>query len=120
VSANALGSVSCRSTRCVVVDNGVGSVTATNPTGGAAAWKVAQLVDSTILSGVSCPSISFCVAVAYGGSVATSGKPAGGPATWSVNHANGSNFLTSVSCPTISLCVAVDQNGSVVIGTRSA
>ena len=38
-------------------------VTSTDPTGGAASWKLTNVDGSNDLSGISCPTVSLCVAV---------------------------------------------------------
>jgi hypothetical protein len=97
------------------VDSSGNVVTSSNPTGGAAAWTLTNLVGGH-LRGVSCPSSSLCVAVGDSGNVATSDNPIGGAAAWTVTHVDGSNSLNGVSCPSSGLCVAVDRSGNVVIG----
>ena len=91
-------------------------VTATDPTGGDAAWTAAS-VGPDPLTGMSCPSSSLCVGVDVGGKVLTSTDPTGGSGAWStLDVANADGFPTSfedVSCPSVSLCVAVDFSGNV-------
>jgi hypothetical protein len=92
-------------------------VTSTNPTGGPAAWKVANAVDPGVV-GLSCPSITLCVAVG-GNDVSTSTNPNGGSTDWTVAHLlTGSNSLTDVSCPTVNLCVALDDAGNVFTSSK--
>lgn len=106
--------------------SGFGSVvTSTDPTGGAGAWSVANVDDSNILAGVSCPSTSLCVAVGgparfavSSANVVTSTNPTGGAGAWSAPASiDGGSSLTGISCPSPSLCVAVDGRGNVVTST---
>src|SRR5439155_851785 len=108
-----LSDVSCPSSGlCFAVDNAGNLVASSNPTGGAAAWKVTKVDGSNSLSGPSCPSSSLCVAVDVNGNVVTSSNPTGGATAWRVTNVDGSNSLTGVSCPIRSLCVAVEGAGN--------
>ena len=66
------------------VDGNGNVVTSSNPTGGAAAWKVTAV--RRWLGGVSCPSSGLCVAVDGSGNVLTSSNPTGGAAAWTVTQ----------------------------------
>jgi hypothetical protein len=117
--------VSCAATGlCVAVDYDGNVVTSTNPTGGAAAWKVTKVDPAGGLQGVSCPSTSSGVAVDINGNVVASTNPAGGASAWKVTHVVGGSSqvggLSGVSCPSIALCVAVAQNGYVIASTNPA
>jgi PASTA domain len=116
--------MTCPSTSlCVAGDDSGNVVTSTNPTGGAAAWKVTHLSSEPIIR-VACASSSLCVAVAgHGDEVFTSTNPTGGAAAWSetdglVDSSNGSDVLSGLSCPSTSLCVASDLDGSVLYSTN--
>jgi hypothetical protein len=92
-------------------------VTFTNPTGGAAAWKLTHVLGTNLVVGVSCPSVALCVAVDYGGNVVTSRNPTGGAAASKVAHV-GVSELWGVSCASTSLCVAVDNVGYVAASSN--
>ena len=109
-------------------------VTSSNPTGGAAAWKVTHVYGRAgcaptatqapcSLNGMSCPSTDLCVAVESDGGVVTSSNPTGGAVAWKVTHlfdasALGSNLLRAVSCPSSNLCVAIEIPGSVLTSSK--
>ena len=61
----------------MAVDASGDVVTSTDPTGGAAAWKVANVDGSSYLSAISCPTISLCVAVDDWGKAVTGVKHRG-------------------------------------------
>ena len=116
--------VSCPSSAlCTAIDASGNVLTASDPTGYEAAWKIAH-VDGTPLSAVSCPSASLCVAVDYyGGNVLTSTDPTGGATAWrsaQVDPPTGPDGpnMTAISCPSTSLCVVVDNSGNVVTSTN--
>jgi hypothetical protein len=100
---------------CVAVDDQGNVVTSSNPTGGAGAWSVTNVLVSTPLTSVSCPSVSLCVGV--GGGIVTSTNPTGGEKAWTPALSPDNNLLTGVSCPSPNLCVAVDNRGNVVTST---
>jgi hypothetical protein len=102
--------------------------TSSNPTGGAAAWKVFRgpegsdysgpppppgappNVQTPHIKGVACPSPGLCVAVSANGDVYTSRSPLGGAAAWARTDVDGDEYdthLEAVSCPTSSFCLAV-------------
>jgi hypothetical protein len=91
-------------------------VTATNPTGAAAAWTVTHL-EAQGLDAVSCPSASLCVAVDNLGQVETTSTPTGDASASTLARVDGFNALLGVSCPSAALCVAVDGSGNAVVGT---
>jgi hypothetical protein len=109
-------SVSCPdATICVAVDYGGNVYVSTNPGGGRAAWSVAAVDPSTMVSqnpnatmtGVSCADPSLCVAVDQSGNVVTSTNPGGGAGAWVLSGIDGQAVLSGVSCPDEHLCVAV-------------
>ena len=111
---NPLYGVSCSTSGlCVAVDASAGNVvTSSNPTGGAAAWTVTRVDDTSALSGVSCASSGLCVAVDASGDVVTSSNPTAGAAAWTVTNVDGTTPLNRVSCPSSGLCVAVGGGGN--------
>jgi hypothetical protein len=131
-----LTGVSCASiSLCVAFDapdveapqgEGPGNVvTSTDPTAGAAAWKLAHVDPHRTINSVSCPSTSLCVAVDNAGNVLTSTDPTGGAGAWTLAAVDPgtdtgvvSSGLTGVSCPSVSLCVAVDIEGDVLTSTN--
>jgi hypothetical protein len=106
--------VSCPSPQLCVAVSFKGLIyTATEPTGSAAAWSVADLDSSgpsTHLYGISCPSPSFCAAAAGSGKIVTSTNPTGGAAAWSTTQLEQPLELRGVSCVSQSLCVAVGDD----------
>jgi hypothetical protein len=114
----ALADVSCPSSSlCVAVDDAGNLIASTNPTGGAAAWTVADVDGTATLLGVSCASGSLCVAV-DGTNVLTSADPAGGVAEWAATPTR--LAPSKVSCPSRSLCVGVDAGGDAVSSSDPA
>ena len=115
----------CPATSLCVASGGDGGYggfyTSTDPAGGAATWAFSETDLGSLISGVSCASVSLCVAVDQSGDVFTSTDPAGGAGTWSFGtiDPDGSD-LTGVSCPSASLCVAVDLNGAIFASTDPA
>ena len=110
-----LRSVDCPSRQlCVAVSFEGQILTSTDPTGGAGAWKVADLASegpNIHFYGVSCPSVSFCAASAGGAKVATSTNPAGGASAWTVTQLQGPMELRGISCYSAVLCAAVGDDG---------
>jgi len=124
-----LSSVSCPTPGlCVTVDESGNVVSSTNPTGGAAAWKVTRLDSEgaggpyAIHTSVSCPTSSLCVGVGEDdqarGFEVSSTDPTGGLPAWTRTVQIGGSILNSVSCTTGSLCVAVSYWGDVVTSTK--
>lgn len=104
---------------CVAGVEGGNVVTSTNPTGGAAAWKVTHVAGANEVSLVSCPSISLCIVVDVTGNIVSSSNPTGGPAAWTVTQVDGpEDNPSSMSCPGISFCVVVDESGNVLTSTN--
>ncbi len=107
--------VSCPSPQLCVAVSFEGLIyTATEPTGSAAAWSVADLDGSgpsTHLYGVSCPSPSFCAAAAGKGKIVTSTDPTGEAAAWSTTQLEQPLELRGISCASPSFCVAVGDDG---------
>ena len=119
--SHTLTGVSCTTTPttlCVASDANGNVVTSTNPTGGAAAWTVADADSSNALYGISCPTAGLCVSVDSNGSVVTSSNPTGGASKWISEDADPGNFFSSVSCSSATLCVAADDEGNVVTSTN--
>lgn len=126
-----LEGVSCPSvTFCVAVSGGKkqrfnprtsGKVlTSSNPTGGAAAWKVTQLDTDYDLRGVSCSSPSLCVAVGQFGEILVSTDPAGGPSAWrDAGEPGGPGHLQAVTCVP-GLCIAGNAGGNLLANTDPA
>jgi hypothetical protein len=70
-----LSAISCPTVSlCVATDASGDVVTSTDPTGGAAAWKVTNVDGSSYLSAISCPTTSLCVAVDEWGKAVTGGR----------------------------------------------
>ena len=106
-----LSDVSCPSIGfCVAIDSG-NVVTSRNPTGGAAAWAMANVDSSNDVQGVSCPTINLCVAVDHFSNVVTSTNPTGQVPTWTVTNLSGIGVssLSSIFCPRSELCIAVGE-----------
>jgi hypothetical protein len=71
-----IDSVSCPSTSmCVAVDERGNVFTSSDPTGGVAAWTMADVDGANSLRGVSCPSTSICIAVDNIGDVVVGSMP---------------------------------------------
>jgi hypothetical protein len=95
----------------------VGSLlVSTDPTGGAAAWKVIDAPGGAgDLEGIDCVG-SLCAAGNATGNILTSTDPAAG-APWTEAKAGIAALVTGVSCPTATACLGVDNNGSVLTST---
>lgn len=96
----------------------------TDPTGGAAAWKVTPLSGEkephTHMTGISCPSPALCIAVAYGSKIVRSTDPTGDASAWTEIELPERLDFRGVSCPTASFCAAVDNEGAIAISTDPA
>lgn len=104
--------------------------TATDPTGPAGAWSVADLSPegpNTHIYGVSCPTASFCVAVGArggirpentdAGQILSSANPLAG--AWRQVEPTGTEGgFFGVSCPGISLCVSGDAIGHMLVSAN--
>lgn len=116
--------VSCPSSQLCVAVTFEGDVyTASDPTGRAAAWSVADADGggpNTHFYGVSCPSPALCVAVAGDGRIATSTAPTGGSLYWSTTQLDESLELRGISCPALNFCVAVGDFGQIVASANPA
>jgi hypothetical protein len=128
VSGTVFG-LSCPSASlCVASAGGNAIASSTNPSGGAAAWRVAYpgagpgLPNQHEIRGISCPSPQLCVAVSFEGLIYTSTDPgSGGAGSWSIIEMDpdGPNaHLYGVSCPTSSFCVAVGGRGEIFTSTN--
>jgi hypothetical protein len=95
-------------------------LTTNNPTGGKAAWSVAQLDPSYDLRGVSCSSPALCVAVGQFGEILVSTNPTGGPPAWrDAGEPAGPGHLQAVTCLP-ALCVAGNAGGNLLTNTDPA
>ncbi len=114
-SGRQIRGVSCPSQRlCVAVSFDGKVYTATDPTGGAGAWRVADLSGdgpNAHFYGVSCPTESFCAASAGGAKVATTVNPTGGAGAWTVTQLEAPMELRGIDCASAALCVAVGDDG---------
>ncbi len=110
--------VSCPSSQLCVAATLEGNIyTATEPTGSAAAWAVADVDGegpNTHFYGISCPTAALCVAVAGGGRIVSSTNPTGGAAAWTTTQLDPALTLRAVSCPSAGFCVAVGDYGQVL------
>jgi hypothetical protein len=119
-------SISCPSaSMCLAVGASAGNVgnglivTATDPTGGSAAWTVTDLEnDEGPLESAACPSTTLCLAVDQSGSIDESTNPTGGFSSWAVEPGGAGNtgFTTEIdalTCPSVGFCVAIDQFGDI-------
>ena len=108
----ALIGVSCPSTGlCVAMDFIGGTLTSTDPAGGAAAWTRKQIDSAAYYSGgmvgFSCPSIALCVAasnVSEDGQIDVTGAPTRSASDWTAYPVPFSPYW--ISCPLASLCVS--------------
>jgi hypothetical protein len=119
---NGFRAISCPATTlCVAVDDFGDVATSTSPTGGAAAWTLAD-VDTRFASGssledVSCPTTTFCAAVDDAGDVVTSTNPTGGASAWHLTILEGLNDARAIACASAQLCVAINQAGEAAVST---
>lgn len=107
---------------CVGIDHYAGNVfVSRDPTGGASAWRAAQIVEGHAVFGapiaITCPLVSRCIIATDGGGVLASTEPANTAAGWTTSEIDPGNQLTGLTCPTPKRCVAVDNQGNVIIGT---
>jgi hypothetical protein len=112
-----LSEISCPSTAlCAAVDSQGRIVTSTDPTGGSAAWSIADA--GRVLTDISCPSASFCAGIA-GLYLYTSTDPTGGAGAWTATDidAGTGHLLEAISCASAALCVATDDTGHVLTST---
>jgi len=92
---------------CVAVDDAGYVLSSTNPTGGAATWRSAQVDGGLAMSGVSCASPALCVAFDEVDGIVTSTNPTGGAHAW--KRVELSQGPSGLSCPSVTLCVGVDD-----------
>jgi hypothetical protein len=112
---------------CVAVTYDGYAYSSTDPTGGAASWRVADLDGSgrdTHLESVSCPDPGFCVAVSgnrdTAGKVLTSTAPSGPGSAWVETQLDPSLDLRGVSCTSRTFCIAVAHQGRILKSTNPA
>lgn len=113
--AISLTGVSCPdATFCVAVDDIGDTVTSTDPTGQAPAWR-RHAVDPGQggLVGVSCPTRSLCVAADAHGGVLTSTRPGAGPRAWHRIQVD-PHALSGVDCPSTRLCLLTGGGGTLL------
>src|SRR3954447_5254735 len=109
--------LSCASpTLCVIVEGGSRSVSsATDPVGGASAWKTARL--PRVASSLACVDAHLCLIGTRSGDLLTSKRPAGGGSTWHPEHIIGKpgarDDMTAVACATSRLCFSAGLSGAV-------
>src|SRR6202021_4292031 len=92
---------SAASTLCVAGGSAGWIETSTDPTGGASAWKMAQLEGSNVAIDINCPSVTLCVGADSDGNVLISTNPTGGPSAWTIDPVDPGNDLGSVQCPEV-------------------
>lgn len=131
--------VSCPSDElCVVTGSDSLVATATNPSGGPAAWRTFHpggsidpvvppgsagvVVPGAQIRGVSCPTTSLCIGVSLDDRVVSSTNPAGGAGAWKVIERSGEKephtHMTGISCPSPTLCIAVAYGSKIVSSTN--
>jgi hypothetical protein len=117
-SSLAFTGVSCSSpTLCVAVAKEGRIAVSSDPTGGAAAWRVLGApAGAGDLEGVGCV-VGLCAAGNATGNILTATDPTAPGATWTAAKAGQAALVTGVACPTAGDCVAVDNNGSVFTST---
>jgi hypothetical protein len=103
---------------CVAVSGrreGRGKVfTSTDPTGGVAAWREADLGEALDPRAVSCPSATLCVAAGANGELVASTDPTGGPGAWSVvGTPGGAGVLQSIDC-VAGVCLTGNSGGNLL------
>ena len=102
------GSINALSCPAVSLCVGAGEegniLSSTNPTGGAQAWSLDEVVEGGPLLAASCPSISLCVASGWN-HLLTATDPAGGSSAWTSTPTPTSTGVYAISCPSVSLCV---------------
>jgi len=97
-----------------------GFYASTDPAGGAATWSFSETDLGSLISGVSCASVSLCVAVDQTRDILTSTDP-GRSGSW--HHipepANGDQIkgITGISCASAHLCVGADLFGLAFVST---
>lgn len=103
--------IECPATNlCVAYSNAGTSVyTATNPTGGAAAWT-ARTLPVFAFRNLSCPTTTLCVGGGYSASLYTTTNPTGDASAWKETFVQYLGQPT-VDCPTASFCIAVSDQG---------
>ncbi len=113
--------LSCPSAKlCVAVDGAGQAVITTDPSGPAAAWRIADIDPPSMaegeppLAGVSCPSAQLCVAVDQYDDIATSTRPTAGARAWTLNGPTSAGLnlpYSAVSCASTTLCAVAGVSG---------
>jgi hypothetical protein len=120
-SSRALNAVACQSAaQCLAVGDGGRVLSTENPTGGAGAWKLADVDGSNRLISISCANLSFCVATDNHSRVLTTTHPSGGASGWNATLVDPGRWITGVACPSKKLCAVIDRRGGVVTSTNPA
>ena len=89
------------------------AVVAPTPAGATSGWSARTNIDTSGLTGASCPTASSCTAVDPTGRVLTyNGTHWSAPTT-----VDSGTMLNAVSCPTTSFCAAVDDAGNALVDT---
>jgi hypothetical protein len=118
-SSGGLNAVACQSTgQCLAVGDGGRVLSTENPTGGAGAWKLADVDGSDRLISISCANLSFCVATDNHSRVLTTTHPTGGASDWKATLVDPGRWIIGVACPSKKLCVVIDRKGGVVMSTK--
>jgi hypothetical protein len=119
VAPGYLTSVSCPSSHFCVADGdpyGEPAVYATNPAGGARAWKTAYRgsLSGAGTTGVSCASSSLCVLFDSAGDVIVSADPTRAVSKWTLSNIDAVPSLESLACPGLGRCYAGDTHGDLL------
>jgi hypothetical protein len=108
--------LTCASVRwCVAVDQQDRIVISTDPTRGAASWRVARGGPARVLdnvSALSCPTSHLCVGVA-GHYVISSRQPGRGGTAWRQALVNQEVSASAIDCPSTTRCVAAGPDRQV-------
>ena len=106
--------IECPSTTlCLAFERTYGLVwTATNPTGGAAAWTSRTVPIQ--LRDLSCPTTTLCVGAGSFDQIVTSTDPTGPASAWPATVLEGLNQPFSVSCGSAALCLVVSSQGGML------
>ncbi len=114
--------VACPSTGLCLSGDALGNLlVATNPVGGAAAWRRTDGGGSVQITDAECLSASLCLAIDNNGDVLASTDPTGGAAAWTFTNlvpypgieGGGPNHLFAASCPERDFCAASGSGGMI-------